>query len=126
MVHLRLAGWFVFAASFALEAVAIVRADQAWLVHRLFDDSYYYLEIGQRVSRGEGATFDGLHVTTGFHPLWLVVVVMIAVVLSGAALVKCSLLVALVMYAGALLIIHRLLRPVVGRNIALLAVLTAA
>jgi hypothetical protein len=39
-----------------------------WFV---FDDSFYYFAIARNLSRGLGSTFDGLHATNGYHPLWL-------------------------------------------------------
>jgi len=36
-----------------------------------FDDSFYYFEIAQRFARGQGSTFDGIHYTNGYHPLWM-------------------------------------------------------
>lgn len=36
-----------------------------------FDDAFYYFEIGHRLVLGQGSTFDGLHATNGYHPLWL-------------------------------------------------------
>jgi hypothetical protein len=34
------------------------------------DDSLFYLVIGDRISHGEGSTFNGLFPTNGYHPLW--------------------------------------------------------
>ncbi|MFK7929308.1 MAG: hypothetical protein AB8H79_14030, partial [Myxococcota bacterium] len=36
-----------------------------------FDDSFYYFEIAQRFASGQGSTFDGIHYTNGYHPLWM-------------------------------------------------------
>lgn len=36
----------------------------------LSDDGYYYFEIARNAALGQGFTFDGLHPTNGFHPLW--------------------------------------------------------
>ena len=36
----------------------------------LHDDAYYYLMIAQNIVHGNGITFDGLHPTTGFQPLY--------------------------------------------------------
>jgi hypothetical protein len=41
----------------------------------LHDDAYYYLMIAQNIVRGNGITFDGLHPTTGFQPLYQVITV---------------------------------------------------
>jgi len=38
------------------------------------DDAYYYYEIGRNIALGHGATFDGEHLTNGYHPLWMGVV----------------------------------------------------
>lgn len=38
----------------------------------VFDsDAYYYFTISRNIASGSGSTFDGVSVTTGFHPLWL-------------------------------------------------------
>lgn len=34
------------------------------------DDSFYYHVIGRNFAAGLGWTFDGMHPTNGFHPLW--------------------------------------------------------
>ena len=36
------------------------------------DDAYYYFEIARNIARGNGSTWDGLHTTNGYHPLWMV------------------------------------------------------
>jgi hypothetical protein len=36
------------------------------------EDGYYYYKIAQNLANGLGPTFDGLHLTNGYHPLWLV------------------------------------------------------
>jgi len=36
-----------------------------------FDDAFYYFEIARNVAHGFGPTFDRIHPTNGFHPLWL-------------------------------------------------------
>lgn len=37
------------------------------------DDAYYYFTIARHVAQGLGPTFDGMAVTNGFHPLWLLI-----------------------------------------------------
>jgi hypothetical protein len=37
------------------------------------DDAYYYFKVAQNISEGHGSTFDGLHPTNGYHPLWLLI-----------------------------------------------------
>ncbi len=40
------------------------------------DDFYYYLKVAQNVAAGVGSTFDGIHRTNGYHPLYFVVLVL--------------------------------------------------
>ena len=37
------------------------------------DDAYYYFKVAQNVGEGHGSTFDGIDVTNGYHPLWMLV-----------------------------------------------------
>jgi hypothetical protein len=37
------------------------------------DDAYYYFKVAQNISEGHGSTFDGVNVTNGYHPLWMLV-----------------------------------------------------
>lgn len=37
------------------------------------DDAYYYFKVAQNIAEGNGSTFDGIHATNGYHPLWLIV-----------------------------------------------------
>ncbi len=36
----------------------------------LYDDAYYYAGVARHLTGGEGSTFDGIHATNGYHPLW--------------------------------------------------------
>jgi hypothetical protein len=42
------------------------------------DDAFYYLCVGRNIADGFGPTFDGVHATTGFHPLWQAIVALVA------------------------------------------------
>jgi len=37
------------------------------------DDAFYYFKVAQNIATGHGVTFDGINVTNGFHPLWMLV-----------------------------------------------------
>ncbi len=39
------------------------------------DDAYYYFKLAQNIGAGLGATFDGIHPTNGFHPLYALLLV---------------------------------------------------
>ncbi len=36
-----------------------------------FDDAFYYFGIARNVAAGHGSTFDGINLTNGYHPLWM-------------------------------------------------------
>ena len=77
------AGWVLLVGPFVLELFAIFRASHLWLIARLPDDGFYYLEIASRLSRGQGFTFDGINATNGFHPLWQFLLVPVAWATGG-------------------------------------------
>ncbi len=59
----------------------------------VFDDSFYYGEIARRLACGEGSTFDGIHPTNGYHPLWMVLCTAVfATPLDGEAAMRALLL----------------------------------
>lgn len=41
----------------------------------LYDDSFYAFKIAQNMAAGKGMTFDGIHATTGFQPLYVLILV---------------------------------------------------
>lgn len=41
-----------------------------WFVR---DDAFYYFKTAQNISEGHGSTFDGIHPTNGYHPLWMLI-----------------------------------------------------
>ena len=52
----------------------------SYITHRNLDfspDAYYYFQIAKNLSQGNGLTFDGISLTTGFHPLWMLICALI-------------------------------------------------
>jgi hypothetical protein len=49
--------------------------DVRHLLPRIGDDASYYMTIARNIASGTGVTFDGIHKTNGFHPLWLLMLV---------------------------------------------------
>lgn len=39
------------------------------------DDAYYYFKVARNISAGLGSSFDGISLTNGYHPLWLLICV---------------------------------------------------
>lgn len=64
----------------------------------VFDDSFYYGAIARRIAAGEGSTFDGIHPTNGYHPLWMgFVTALFALGLEGERAMRLALLLQLPM-----------------------------
>ncbi len=57
-------------ASLAWLALAGGAAAGGFCERLLSDDAYYYFEIALNAARGGGFSFDSVHPTNGFHPLW--------------------------------------------------------
>ena len=38
------------------------------------DDFFYYLRIAQRIVAGNHSTYTGSYLTSGYHPLWMLVI----------------------------------------------------
>ena len=119
-------GWLVLAASFAGDAVSILTGDTAWLIARMPDDAFYYIRIGQNLALGHGSTFDGVHQTNGFHPLWQAIVTVAAVVVpSGDGLIRLVLMVGLGFALAGTILLVRLAARIVGMPGALFAAIVA-
>lgn len=56
------------------------------LMALLSDDAFYYLKIAAHIADGNGSTFDGVAPTNGYHPLWMLVVIL-AQLVSGLELI---------------------------------------
>ncbi len=41
------------------------------LLPYLIDDGFFHLQVAKHIAEGHGPTFDGVHLTNGFHPLWV-------------------------------------------------------
>jgi hypothetical protein len=60
-----------------LSVALLIRLYIAWrpvpflMKLNLSDDAFYYFVIARHVVNGQGSTFDGLTLTNGYHPLWL-------------------------------------------------------
>jgi hypothetical protein len=93
MTESRCVAALVAAISLGIAALAVAGPLEG-LVKLVPDDGFYYLEIARRIGAGEGSTFDGVHPTNGYHPLWLLLLVPLAPIMEASRLdaVRVSLL----------------------------------
>lgn len=74
------ANWPVFGVILAVVAllvnIYIALQPQAYLLQWFSnDDAFYYFKVAQNVAAGLGSTFDGVNLSNGYHPLWMLVLV---------------------------------------------------
>jgi hypothetical protein len=68
--------YLVAALGMPVAAIAVsIEASLPELIDSFFDDAYYYFEVAQNIARGQGSTFDGISLTNGYHPLWMLLLV---------------------------------------------------
>jgi len=81
-----------------------------WTIGRfIYDDMFYYLRVAQHIVAGHGSTFDGVAPTNGYHPLWMMICVALALLLSGDMLVHGVLTVAAVLHVAQGVVLSRIL-----------------
>lgn len=54
------------------------RETEALLPRVIVDDTFYYFLPAWNAVRGQGLSFDGIHATNGFHPLWMALLLPLA------------------------------------------------
>src|SRR5512143_1347726 len=87
------------------------------------DDAYYYFKVAQNISEGHGSTFDGMHPTNGYHPLWMLICIPIFALARFDLILPLRLLAivtGLLQIATALLLYH-LIRRAISRPVGMLA-----
>lgn len=50
------------------------------------DDFFYYLKVAANIAAGHGSTFDSIHATNGYHPLWMLFLVAFVRILPDSLL----------------------------------------
>jgi len=68
----RVAGilWAVLGAGLVVRLVLACTSVHTLILLNVPDDAFYGFKIAQNIAAGLGSTFDGLHPTNGYHPLW--------------------------------------------------------
>ncbi len=108
-------------AAFGLPAVLLGDRDLITFFH---DDAFYYFQVARHLVEGNGFTFDGLHRTNGFHPLWLFLVAPVfAVTEAHVAPLRAVGVLEAGLFAAAGAILFSTLAPRLGRAPAAVAAL---
>ena len=100
----------------------LVSTPQRELAGQVPDDVFYYLVVARNLAAGLGPTFDGVELTNGYHPLWLLLLTAGSAVLPDGAMLTASLLVAGALAVGAYFVLAWVTSSVVRISPAGLAV----
>lgn len=87
------------------------------------DDAYYYFKVAQNISEGNGSTFDGINLTNGYHPLWMIVCIPIFALARFDLILplRVLLMVAAGIHAASAVLIYRLVKSNLSHAVAILA-----
>jgi hypothetical protein len=93
--------------------ILIMAASAAWGL-QLLDDGYYYLQVAWNISRGAGSSFDGIHATNGYHPLWQMMLVPLHWMASKEAAAWMAVGLQALLFAASGFVLYRLVRGAGG------------
>jgi hypothetical protein len=87
------------------------------------DDAYYYFKVAQNISEGRGSTFDGIHPTNGYHPLWMLVCIPVFALARFDLILPLRVLVIVtgVFQLSTAVLLYRLVRSLMSTPVAILA-----
>jgi len=91
-----------------------------WFVR---DDAYYYFKVAQNIVEGHGSTFDGINLTNGYHPLWMLICIPIFALAKYDLILplRVLLVVISVIHAATSVMIYRLIKTHISHAVAILA-----
>jgi hypothetical protein len=117
----RVARGAIAAGVLAMLAVAALAPMRQGLTRLVQDDAFYYLEIARRIGLGQGATFDGVNPTNGYHPLWLALLLPLAPLFEAdrEAGVRVVVAIGVLLLGAALVLLHAAARRIAPRTAAL-------
>ena len=87
------------------------------------DDAYYYFKVAQNITQGLGSTFDGINLTNGYHPLWMLICIPIFALARFDLILplRVLLMVMAVFNAATAVLIYRLVKHNLSHAVAIVA-----
>jgi len=115
---------------FAFYVASVASLPLGGLVRFVPDDAFYYLKIAQNTVAGRGPTFDGLSPTTGFHPLFMLLILPIAAIFGSSPemAIRVIVLLCATLFLLCAVVLWRIINSLAGRGaqaIAFAAAVTA-
>ena len=87
---------------------------QALLLGSYQDDFFYYLKVAENIALTGVSTFDGAHLTNGYHPLWMCVLVCLRLLFHGTMFFAALQTVSLIAAACTYVLLSRVLKHSLG------------
>lgn len=85
------------------------------------DDAYYYLVIARNAANGVFSSFDGMHLTNGYHPLWAGVLLILFPFMNDTIMfLRLALLLCLLLYCAAAYLLYRIVKQDLSQEAAIL------
>ena len=80
------------------------------------DDGFYYFKVAANITQGLGVSFDGINLTNGFHPLWMLVCIPIFALARFDLILplRILVLVSALLNIGTAILIFRILRKFIN------------
>lgn len=87
------------------------------------DDAYYYFKVAQNISEGYGSTFDGINLTNGYHPLWMLICIPIFALARFDVILPLRVLLVVIalIQATTAVLLYRLIKKYLSHAVAILA-----
>jgi len=87
------------------------------------DDAYYYFKVAQNISEGKGSSFDGINLTNGYHPLWMLICIPIFSLARFDLVLPLRILIVVMagLSAATSILLFRYLKKYTGEAVAMLA-----
>lgn len=91
-----------------------------WFVR---DDAYYYFKVAQNITEGNGSTFDGINITNGYHPLWMIICIPIFALARFDLILplRVLLMVIAVIHTATAIMLYRLIKKHLSQPVAIVA-----
>jgi len=109
----------LFALAFhILGAIAPPETVTKWF---LTDDAHFYFVVARNIGAGNGITFDGIGLSSGFHPLWMLVILPVFAIAKADPILPLRILIVVMglFHAGTVYFVYRILSRIISAEIAL-------
>ncbi len=113
---------FLFLLAIILHAFLLFLPDTTFMNWYFTDDAFYYFQVARNITSGNGISFDGISLASGFHPLWMLVCIPIFTLaqVNPFLPLKILLMVSVLLTCFGSLLLFKMIRAVLAAPFAIL------